>query len=49
VLGGNSLVAYRKWQQDVRSATLNQRGRRWSSPTIHGGAESPAGNSDRQL
>jgi murein DD-endopeptidase MepM/ murein hydrolase activator NlpD len=55
VLGGSSLVAYRKWQQDVRSATLNQRSPRWSSPNIHGGAEPwsqtpyPAGNGDRQL
>jgi murein DD-endopeptidase MepM/ murein hydrolase activator NlpD len=53
VLSGGSLVAYRKWQQDVRSATLNQRGFRWSSPNVHGGAESGGQSAfaagDRQL
>jgi len=53
VLAGSSLVAYRKWQQDVRSATLNQR--RSGFFNFQGGGESggqnsfSAGSNDRQL
>ena len=50
VLGGNSLVAYRKWQQDVHNAAEGQRrGGRSPSPQAGEGWSPSAGSSDRSL